>query len=170
MNDDSIRYRRPCLADGHRVWALVQAAGTLDLNSSYLYLLLCDHFADTCLLAERQEELLGFVTAYRPPARPDSLFVWQVGVLPSARGQGIAKGLLKALLALVAGHNIRWIEATISPSNTASRALFLALAQGLGVKIQEQPYITETHFPPGAGHEAEPLLRLGPLASAPSHS
>jgi L-2,4-diaminobutyric acid acetyltransferase len=163
MSDTPIHYRRPTLADGRRVWALVKAAGTLDLNSAYLYLLLCDHFADSCVLAELDGELVGFVTAYLPPGRNDTLFVWQVGVSPAARGRGVAKGLLTELLAREACREVRWIETTVSPSNTASRALFASLARRLGTELAERPYMGEALFPPGGGHEAEPLLRLGPL-------
>jgi L-2,4-diaminobutyric acid acetyltransferase len=157
-----LRLRRPSLADGQALWRTVQQAGTLDLNSSYLYLLLCDAFAETCVLAEQQARLLGFVTAFVRPDRPDCLFVWQLGVVPEARGRGLAKQMLHELLRRPACARLRWIEATVSSSNRASRALFTALARDLGLGLEELPYLSTEHFPAEGGHEAEPLLRLGP--------
>ncbi|MEO5341885.1 MAG: diaminobutyrate acetyltransferase [Gammaproteobacteria bacterium SHHR-1] len=163
INTKPISYRRPALADGARVWQAIKQAGTLDLNSSYLYLLLCDQFAETCILAEMEAELVGFVTAFLRPDRPRTLFVWQVGVLPQARGRGVAKTMLQELTRRSACADLEWIEATVGPSNQASRALFAGLARDLGVELHEQPYMAQEHFPPGGGHEPEPLLRLGPL-------
>jgi L-2,4-diaminobutyric acid acetyltransferase len=165
MSNDSavLQFRRPELKDGQTVWRLVKEAGTLDLNSTYLYLLLCDHFADTCVLAELNGEPIGFVTAYRPPESTDTLFVWQVGVAARARGRGVAKGLLLELLRRKSCLDINWIETTVSPSNSASRALFDSLAQELGATLYELPYMDESLFPAEGDHEAEPLLRIGPL-------
>ncbi|MBF0256868.1 MAG: diaminobutyrate acetyltransferase [Gammaproteobacteria bacterium] len=155
--------RHPRLADGARLWRGVKECGGLDLNSSYLYLLLSDQFAQTCLLAEQGDELLGFVTAYLRPDHPDVLFVWQVGVLPQARGQGLARRLLLELLQRPACAELGWIEATVSADNQASRRLFSGLAQELDAKLMEQDYMTQNHFPAEGGHAAEPLLRIGPL-------
>lgn len=162
---DSLRLRQPTLADGRRVWQAVQQSGTLDLNSSYLYLLLCDQFADTCCVAEMEGDLVGFATAFMRPDRPRTLFVWQVGVLPKARGRGLAKAMLAALLQRPKCQGLEWIEATVSPSNQASRALFSALSRELGVGLHEQAYMEQQHFPAEGKHEAEPLLRLGPLVN-----
>ena len=76
----TIHFREPRLEDGGRIHRLIERAGTLDLNSAYLYFLLADHFRSTCAIAEDGENLVGFVTAYRLPDNPDSLFVWQIGV------------------------------------------------------------------------------------------
>jgi L-2,4-diaminobutyric acid acetyltransferase len=158
-----IVYRRPTLADGQRLWELVRAVGTLDQNSCYLYMLLCDQFADTCVIAEMDGQLVGFVTAYRRPDQGKSLFIWQVGVMPAARGRGVAKGLLHRLLKRESCRGLQWIESTVSPSNQASRGLFSAFAKALNVPLHELPYMGVEHFPDEQGHEAEPLLRLGPL-------
>ena len=142
---------------------LVRDSGVLDANSPYAYLLLCDHFADTCLAAFRCDELVGFVTAYRPPIRPNSIFVWQIGVAATARGCGLGKRLLRNLLALPACRDVRFLEATITPSNAASWRLFESVARDLGVRLETQVGFRAEDF--GSSHEEERLLIIGPLDS-----
>src|SRR5699024_2622490 len=79
MNPNII-FRTPTVADGAGIWRIVQESGVLDLNSAYMYLLLSKDFADTCIVAERDNQLVGFATGYRPPKRPDSIFLWQIGI------------------------------------------------------------------------------------------
>lgn len=156
--------RCPTVDDGANIWRLVRETGVLDENSAYAYLLLCRDFARTSLVAERNSQLAGFVTAYRPPQRPQVLFVWQIGVSRSARRQGLGLQLLSELVSRCRDDEpaIEFVEATVAPSNTASRRLFDALAEKLGVPLKSVEGFTETNFPPG-GHEAEPLIRIGPL-------
>lgn len=154
-----MKIRRPCAEDGARVWQLVQSSGVLDCNSSYVYLLLCTHFADTCAVAEEGDDLLGFVTGYRLPDKPQTWFVWQVAVSATARGRGLGKRLLRTVLAR--HEDIRAVEATVSPSNHASRALFTSLARDLGVPLREGRGFASPLFPDS--HEDEPMLRIGPV-------
>ncbi|MFI2813020.1 MULTISPECIES: diaminobutyrate acetyltransferase [Microbulbifer] len=162
--ESSIHFRHPTVADGAAIWQLVVDAGTLDRNSSYLYLLLCRDFPDCCVVAERGTSLLGFTTGYRAAARPDTWFLWQVGVAAEARGQGLAKRMVTfALGALVPGE-VRYLETTVSPSNTASRALFKSIARQFETRLEESPLFDASLFPGSEGeHESEPLLRLGPF-------
>ena len=85
---DNIVFRPPRINDGAAIWRLVKESGVLDLNSSYMYLLLCKDFSDSCVVAEEDGQLLGFVTGYRPPGRENAIFLWQVGVDAKARGKG----------------------------------------------------------------------------------
>jgi len=90
--------RRPTDGDGYNLHQLVARCQPLDTNSVYCNLLQCSDFADTAIAAENaQGELVGFISGYRPPARPDTLFVWQVAVDSSMRGQGLALRMLLAL-------------------------------------------------------------------------
>jgi L-2,4-diaminobutyric acid acetyltransferase len=155
-------YRRPTVADGPTVWQLAKDVGTLDPNSSYAYLLLCRDFAETCVIAELQGKVCAFLTAYKPPDAADTLFVWQVGVAQSARGLGVANGLLKHLLLREGSRGIRYLETTVAPSNTASRALFRSLARRLETEIFESQGFPAALFPEN-GHEPEPRLRIGPF-------
>ncbi|MFQ5477543.1 MAG: diaminobutyrate acetyltransferase [Candidatus Binatia bacterium] len=150
-------------ADGAAVWRLVRDAGVLDLNSSYMYLLMCDRFRDTCVVAERDGELTGFVIGVILPDAPDVVFVWQIGVAPAERGRGLGRTLLDRLVHLPACRPIRFMETTVTPSNTASIAMFRSFARGLGAPIEAvsgRGY-DETLFP--NGKEREVLYRIGPF-------
>ena len=134
----------------------------LDLNSVYLYLLLTEHFPDTCILAEDRDGLLGMVSAYRPPDRDDTLFIWQVAVDPRARGRGLGLEMLLGLLARRSSRPVRWVETTVGPGNRASRRLFSRLAACLDAPLGETALFDAALFGAQA-HEAEPLLRIGPF-------
>lgn len=161
-SDGEFQIRTPTVEDGAALWRLVTDVGTLDRNSSYLYLLVCRDFADTCVVAERGGELLGFVTGYRPPAERDVVFVWQVGVSERARGLGLASALLDALLLSSGCRGVRFMETTVTPSNRASRAMFQSLARRLDAELAESAGFDAELFP-DAGHEPERRLRIGPF-------
>ncbi|MCA9065701.1 MAG: diaminobutyrate acetyltransferase [Planctomycetaceae bacterium] len=170
----AVQFRAPTVADGAVLWQLVRDSGVLDANSCYLYLLLCRDFSDTCLVAELDSRVIGFVTAYRPPGRSRVLFVWQVGVEKAWRRMGLGLRLLQELVdrcivrANIGGetsadHHIIHLEATVAPSNTASRRLFTALARRFDVSVTELPGFESHQFEAGGMHEVEPVLRLGPF-------
>jgi L-2,4-diaminobutyric acid acetyltransferase len=167
--DTAIRTRRPREADGAAVWEIVRDAPPLDLNSAYCYLVLCRDFGETCLVAEDGDRVVAFVTAYRMPDRPDTLFVWQIGVDADHRGAGLASRLLKDLLARPGCRGVRFLETTIGPSNRASRALFQGLARDLGTRFDEAGGFGADVFP-GPGHEPEVRHRIGPLDAGEPNS
>lgn len=153
--------RAPRAEDGRRIHALVEGDATLEANSAYCYLLLCTHFAPNGIVAEGDGELTGFVAAYRPPSDPDAVFVWQVGVAPAGRGQGLGKRLLNALIERPANRDARFLTATVDATNEPSNRLFAAFARGQGSTLKTETGFTSDLFPPG--HAPEPLLRIGPL-------
>lgn len=155
-----LRMRAPRTRDGRRIWGLVRDSGVLDLNSPYAYLLVCRHFAETCIVADDGEALAGFVVGYRPPDAPQTMFVWQVGVSHDHRGRGLGRTLIVELLQRLDG--VRFLEATVTPSNEASWRLFRSVAHHLGAAFESRPYFAEQDFPPG-GHEREELVHIGPF-------
>lgn len=149
--------------DGASLWALVKAAGTLELNSAYFYLLFAEHFGRTCLVAEEGGRVLGGIIAYRPPEEQGSLFVWQIGVLEEARGRGLGKRMLHAILGLPACEGVTHLTATVAQSNLASERLFRGFARETEVPCEVSEFFTQALFPSGHAHEAERLFRIGPL-------
>lgn len=159
-----VRMRTATVEDGPHIWRLVKATGVLDVNSSYSYLMLGAHFGDTCVVAEEDGRVVGFVTAYRLPRRPEVVFVWQVGVDESMRGRGVARRMLEALVRLDACRGVEFLETTVTPSNQPSQALFRSFARHLGTDCRVSPFFPESLFPE-TGHEAEELYRIGPFAT-----
>lgn len=155
-----IRTCRP--SDGKIVANIVRASGVLDVNSTYAYVLLCDRFGDTCVMAEEDDGApLGFVTGFRPPNKPDTIFVWQVGVNAAARGRGVARAMLSALINLPATKDVVAMETTVSPSNEASLALFRSFAKKHGAEMKQDGGYGEALL--GGGHEDEDLYRIAPI-------
>ena len=157
---DDIRFRAPHTDDGLQIHRLIADSPPLDHNSVYSYYLLCMHFNDTCIVAEQGGDLIGFISAYRIPQRPDTLFVWQVVVSRSARGQGVARSMLDRLLQCIPDKELRFVEATVNPSNTASRGLFERLAQTRGTVLKEDRFLDYSAFGSSSNHEPEILLRI----------
>lgn len=162
--DASVVLRMPRPADGPAIHDLIADCPPLDLNSVYTYLLLSEHFSQTCVAAVTPDGLQGFVSAYVPPARPVVVFVWQMAVHHGARGQGLAALMLKELLSRPGLSAIQYIETTVGPGNIASRGVFASLARNLKAPMRETPLFRQGLF--GAqGHEDEPLLRIGPFVA-----
>ncbi len=159
----AVEFRRPRREDGAAVHSLIAACPPLDLNSPYAYLLLCTHFAGTSAVALHDGRVAGFVGGYLKPEDPSVLFIWQVATDPAVRGRGVGAGLLEAVLARPACRQVRYLEATITPSNEGSWTLFRAFARTHGAPCQEAPAFGAADFG-GSAHEPEHLLRIGPFA------
>src|SRR5690606_24034509 len=82
---------RPAPEDGFLLNRLIAASPPLDTNSVYCNLLQTTHFNDTAIAAKLDDELVGFVSGYLLPAKPDTLFIWQIVIAETMRGQGLAK-------------------------------------------------------------------------------
>ncbi|GGT01322.1 MULTISPECIES: diaminobutyrate acetyltransferase [Streptomyces] len=161
---------RPAPTDGAALWRLAKDSKTLDLNSSYSYVLWCRDFAATSAVARGADgEPVGFVTGYLRPDRPRTLLVWQVAVDPAHRGRGIAARLLDGLAArLTAERGITELETTITPGNTASERLFTAFAERHGARVGRELLFPADLFPDGP-HDPEVLYRIGPLTASTAH-
>lgn len=157
-----IHYRSPVPGDGAAIHALIDTCKPLDLNSLYCYLLVATHFSSTSVVAEDDEGIGGCISAYILPDKPDTVFVWQVAVHPRMRGKGLAGKMLREIIARDACRKVRFMETTVSPSNTASRKLFSSFARKLGTNIVEETFFTTDHFG-SEQHEAEVLHRIGPF-------
>jgi len=158
---DDVLLRKPRRGDGAQIHDLIGRSPPLDLNSPYCYFLVCDHFADTSVVCVNQGRVIGFVSAYPPPGRSDTLFVWQVAVDASQRGTGLAGLMLSSLIARPECRDVTYLETSITPSNTASNRLFERLADQYDAPVHTEPFIDAELL--GDQHETEILYRIGPL-------
>jgi len=122
----------------------------------------CSHFSGTSVAATCQGELLGFISGYLIPERPNTLFIWQVAVDEQARGQGLATRMLQNILARDLCTNVSAIETTITESNKASWALFNRLASKLNAQLNSSVmFDREQHL--DNAHDTEMLVKISPL-------
>ncbi len=109
--------------------------------------------------------MVGCISGYLVPARPDTLFIWQVAVGAAARGQGLALRMLQHLLERPACRAVRFMETSITPDNGASWGLFRKLAESQGAPLADSDWFDrDRHF--GGAHDSEQLVRIGPFAAA----
>ncbi|MGV2985318.1 diaminobutyrate acetyltransferase [Microbacterium sp. AGC85] len=159
--------RPPRVDEGIELWRIARDSRTLDLNSSYAYVLYARDFASTCRIALVDGAPAGFVTGYRRPADPSCLFIWQVAVDARFRGLGLAGRMLDDLL-----HDqtvlppVRSLQTTITDDNAASQQTFRSLAR----RWNDAPMVVTplfasahlTHPSDAAHHEPERLYEIGP--------
>ncbi len=154
--------RKPEPADGEKIWQLVKDTGVLDLNSPYSYLMLCRYFRNTCIVAEHNQQIVGFVSGFITPENPGVIFVWQVAVAESQRRQGLGISMLKHIFAREDCPEVRFLELTVSPSNQPAIALYHKFANEMGVPVEVSECFSADLFPAG-NHEPEMLYRIGPF-------
>ena len=157
--ESPITFRTPSSEDGMEVWDLIRKAGPLDENSVYCNLIQCDHFAETCVIAELDGKIVGWISAFIPPDTPDTLFVWQVAVGEAARGRGVAKKMLTELFAREICADVTNLKTTITGDNDASWALFNSFADSMDAELDfEAHYERDTHF--AGRHDTEYMVTI----------
>ncbi len=159
---EEVSYRQPSEYDGASVFGLVKKCPPLDQNSRYCNLLQCAHFGNTSMAAFAGDEMVGFVSGYIVPRRPDTLFIWQVAVLEKMRGKRLAASMIKNILASPSCKGVQFLETTITSENRSSWVMFEKLAASLSAASEASPYFTkESHF--DGVHDTEMLMRIGPF-------
>lgn len=161
-SSEPLRLRPPVATDGPAVSALIAACPPLDQNSAYCNLIQCTHFADQCVVAERDGCVVGWVSGHRPPSDPDAFFVWQVAVAAEARGQKLAGRMIEALIARPAQRGVTRLITTVTDDNEASWSLFKSLARTWNASLDRTAlFERDAHF--AGAHATEFLARIAPL-------
>lgn len=165
-------FQQPSKDDGWAVSTLISDCPPLDTNSVYCNLLQCHHFSSTSVAVRfpqegkdelyKPGELVGFISGYRVPDKPDTLFIWQVAVAEKARGHGVAAKMIDHILDREACKSVRYIDTTITEANKASWALFGRVAKNYKAPLSSEALFTQDkHF--SGQHDTETLVTIGPL-------
>jgi L-2,4-diaminobutyric acid acetyltransferase len=155
----NIKLRKPVAEDGAAVWELIGACRPLDENSMYCNMLQCDHFRDTCVIAESGDRVVGWVSGYLVPGDDSTLFIWQVAVSDHARGAGLAGRMLQAIVTRDICRNVAQIQTTITRDNAASWALFQKFAERQNADLDSAPHFTrDDHF--DGAHATEHMVTI----------
>jgi len=152
------RLRKPLATDGAAIWELIKSCKPLDENSMYCNLVQADHFRDTCVVAELDGEIVGWISGHMIPAK-DELFIWQVAVSVKARGLGLGKLMLLELIERDACDGATHLKTTITEDNDASWGLFKSFARAIGGKLDDAPHFErDVHF--DGQHDTEHMVTI----------
>ncbi|WP_010137181.1 diaminobutyrate acetyltransferase [Oceanicola sp. S124] len=167
LRPTNLTLRKPTSEDGSAIWDLVRACKPLDENSMYCNLVQCDHFADTCVLAEEADKgVIGWISGHELPSEEGTLFVWQVAVSAEARGMGLGGKMLSHLVNRD-GLDVQRIKTTITADNEASWALFRRFADRMGGDLSHAPHYTRSdHFDGAHATEHMVTIELGSEAGS----
>lgn len=150
--------RKPKSTDGAAIWELVRACKPLDENSMYCNLIQADHFRDTCVVAELDGDILGWISGHMIP-NANAYFVWQVAVSPKARGMGLGRKMLTHLINRDECADAEAMKTTITKDNDASWGLFRSFAKSIGGDLTDAPHFKEDdHF--GGQHDTEHMVTI----------
>lgn len=154
--------RPPTAMDGVSISEAVKKCPPLDENSVYCNLLQCSHFSQTSVIAEHNESVAGFATGYLIPSKPDTLFIWQIAVLPEFRGENLALKMIENVLSRKKCQHVKYLETTITGVNKESLALFERVAKHFNTNIESTVmFDSDAHFK--GTHLSEMLHIIGPL-------
>ncbi|HEY4151922.1 MAG TPA: GNAT family N-acetyltransferase [Pseudolysinimonas sp.] len=98
----------------------------LDVHTHYTYWVLCHVSANGCFVAEDDGVPVGFTTSLRDG---DAFFIWQIGILPSHRGEGLSSRLIGAVAGHAHAQGLANLQFSIDPLNATSLAAFTAFAE-----------------------------------------
>ncbi len=150
--------RKPEPTDGPAIWELVRACKPLDENSMYCNLVQADHFRDTCVVAELDGEIVGWISGHMIPGS-DTFFVWQVAVGKKARGFRLGRKMLTHLVSRDECAEALSLETTITADNAASWGLFRSFARSIGGRLSDRPHFRrDDHF--DGRHATEHLVSI----------
>lgn len=150
--------RKPNATDGAAIWELIRACKPLDENSMYCNLVQAEHFRDTCVVAEMDGDIVGWISGHMIPGE-DAFFVWQVAVSAKARGLGLGRKMLLHLVAREECIDATRLKTTITRDNDASWGLFRSFAKAVGGHLTDAPhYKCQTHF--GGQHDTEHMVTI----------
>lgn len=148
-----LRFEAPTPDDGPAIAALVARSRGLDPNSPYAYVMLCDVFRSTVVVArDGRDAIVGFVSGFRRPDDPGVLFLWQIAVDEDARGRGMGAALLDAFVSTEGARGALHLETTVTPDNTSSLAMFERFAARSGSSFDrvgryEAAWLGDHHAP-----------------------
>jgi L-2,4-diaminobutyric acid acetyltransferase len=150
--------RKPDPSDGAAIWELIRDCKPLDENSMYANLIQADHFSDTCVVAELDGEIVGWISGHMIPGE-EAFFVWQVAVSADARGIGLGKTMLFDLINRDETKDATTLKTTITKDNAASWGLFRSFADDIGGELTDTPHFKkDAHF--DGAHDTEHLVSI----------
>ena len=123
--------------DVNPLFELVQELRPLTQHTPYTYWNLLNNFGNSCFIAIDNEQPIGFITSH-PTTNPASeWFIWQAGILPDYRGQGLIDELQDKVIEVAKDYGAVAMRTSIKVDNPRSLGAFTRMATRLGAPMEE---------------------------------
>lgn len=140
MEDILIRSAVP--SDCESILAVVPGWWGRPIESDMFSRFFLAHFSETCLIAERDGRMVGFLIGFLSQTREDEAYIRFVVVHPQERSAGVGRALYEMFFQVAAKHGRRIIRSVTSPANMNS----VAFHKRLGFTVEPQEH-EENHLP-----------------------
>lgn len=120
----TLKIRKADEKDFLSVYNFVSRCKPLENYSEHFYKIMLRYFGNSCIIAEFNDEIVGFVMGFRSQVDNDKFFLWQIGVFSYHRGKEIGKMLLEKFEKVAKELGCKKIEVTVDPENIPSQKLF----------------------------------------------
>jgi L-2,4-diaminobutyric acid acetyltransferase len=159
-NNNKIKITFPTKKNGSAVAKLIRCCPTLDLNSTYHYLIQSHYFSKPCSIAFDNKKVVAFVSGFINSSKNNSLFIWQVAIDENYRGKELGIELIEFILNQ--NKNLDSIETTVTKNNISSRRMFQKICEKYKSRISELIlFDKEKDF--ANKHDSEMLIKIGPF-------
>ena len=131
------------ICDLKNIRELIKKCFPLDFHTLYTYWVLAYHFQEFCFVAEKKNELIGYISGLVSNRKDNTAFIWQIGVTPEYRGTGLSQKLLYHFFDSVQKNHIKYVQVSIDPKNIASLKCFRKFVQATNRTMRK---IDELHL------------------------
>jgi L-2,4-diaminobutyric acid acetyltransferase len=139
-----------------KVYNFVSHCKPLENYAEHFYKIMFRYFGNSCLVAEFNDEIVGFVMGFRSRVNNKTFFLWQIGVFSYYRGKEIGRILLEEFEKVAKKLGCKRIELTVDPNNLASQKLFektgylnISSKEGATVKVAGKIAVRDYYRPGG---------------------
>lgn len=117
-----MQIRNCTTADVATIRDFVRKTPPLDLHSAFTYWTMFEYFRDLCFVAEvkSREQPMGFITGLVSTIKPNTCYLWQLGVAPKFRFTSCASTLIGHLIHAAKTKGCSALQFSIEPSNKLS--------------------------------------------------
>jgi L-2,4-diaminobutyric acid acetyltransferase len=150
----SIKIRKTREGDFLKVHEFVEKCDVLVTHPEHFYKIILRYFGDSCFLAEKQGNVIGFLMGFFSQKTPSTYFLWQIGTDASMRREGIGKKLITYAEQDLKKRGCTRIELTIDPENTISKNLFEKLGyenisnkEGKTIQVKDTTAVKDYYKP-----------------------
>lgn len=157
----TITFRSPDVSHAAHISSMVKQHDQLDDNSEYIYAIWCTYFAPNTAVALDGNEVLAFITGFRPPSDPQTFFLWQTCAKPRHGIPNLGVDLIQYAAEREIGRGARTIEASVAVDNKPIKLLMKTLCRRLGGKLETGVlFASDTLSRDGDEHHEEVLYRI----------